>query len=124
MKILVIDDDRSLTDLLVAFFKKDGENAVPAYSASEGLAKTREFSPDVILLDIQLQEESGLKLIPELLMEKSSAVIIMLTGYPTIQSAVEAMSMGAVDYLEKPVDFVQLKNRVKIHATILPHKLA
>jgi two-component system response regulator RegA len=122
IKVLVVDDDRSLTDLLVAYFKKEGEAATAAYSAAEGLMKTREFQPDIILLDIQLHEESGLKLLPELLMERTTAVVIMLTAFPSIQSAVEAMSLGAVDYLEKPVDFTRLKNRIRAHFSLSPQK--
>jgi DNA-binding response OmpR family regulator len=122
MKILVIDDDPSFTGLVEAYLRKEGHQTVSAPTGAEGLEKTRSFQPDVILLDIVLQRESGLHLIPDLLMERAEAAVIMLTGYPSTQSVIEAMNQGAVHYLEKPVDFAKLGALLKSGLPALPSK--
>ena len=101
--ILVVDDDRIILDSLCEFLKLEGYVAVGAesYKQAVGLIQKQKFS--LVITDVNLPDSSGLELLNLVRKNYPQTVVIVITGYGTIESAVEAIKMGAYDYLTKPI---------------------
>lgn len=104
MNILVVDDDLSLTAILTRALERRGFSASSANTAEQALAAARERDFRRAILDLKLAESSGLHLLPELLALQPEMQVVMLTGYSSIATAVEAIKQGAHNYLCKPAD--------------------
>ena len=104
MLTLVIDDDPSFNAILVRTLERRGQPAVGALEAGQALALANEQRPGRVVLDLNLNGSSGLALIPELLRLDPDCRIVVLTGYASIATAVDAIKLGAVQYLAKPVE--------------------
>ena len=100
-KVLVIDDDESIVDLLRAYLAQEGFQVDVARDGVAGLAKTRQFQPDVVVLDIMLPGLDGLEVLRRLRSE-SSAYVVMLTAKAEEADKVVGLSVGADDYVTKP----------------------
>jgi two-component system response regulator RegA len=107
-RVLLIDDDEVFTRVLARALAARGFDVRVAANRADALAGAREHRPDHAVLDLKLGEESGLALIPELLDIRPELRILLLTGYASIATAVEAIKRGAWDYLAKPVDADQV----------------
>ncbi|MGC8119832.1 response regulator transcription factor [Marinobacter sp. VGCF2001] len=105
---LLIDDDAAFLEVLGRSLARQSIDCTPAHTRAEALTAgaTNQFNRCV--LDLNLAGESGLQLLPELLEQQASLEILVLTGYGSIATAVEAMRRGAVNYLCKPVTVSQL----------------
>jgi two-component system response regulator RegA len=101
--LLLIDDDEGFNYVLARALVRRGFNVSSAFTLEEGLYQAREASPHFVILDLNLNGQSGLDLIPALLNISPSAKILILTGYASISTAVKAVKLGAWDYLTKPV---------------------
>lgn len=102
--LLIVDDDATFVRVLARALGSRGFEAITATSADEARALTRRHQPRYCVLDLKLGEENGLRLIPELHALVPDMRILLLTGYASIATAVEAIKRGAHDYLAKPVD--------------------
>lgn len=102
--ILVIDDDATFNGVLTRALERRGHPTRGATSPSEALTLARESLPPRVVLDLNLGGSSGLALIPELLAINPDCRIVVLTGYASIATAVDAIKLGAVQYLAKPVE--------------------
>ena len=111
-KLLVVDDESSIRLSIKAVFSRTEVTVLGAETAEEGMRLTVEHSPDVILLDIKLGTDSGLDLFHELRRIDPRCLVIFITGFGTTDTAIEAMKLGAYDYLTKPLDANQLKRVV------------
>lgn len=108
-KILIIDDEKSILDLLKVVFKKEGYQVATVLSASKALELIKEENFDLVLSDIKLPEMNGLEIL-KLIKEKNPELpVVMMTAYGTIKQAVEALKAGALDYVLKPFDVEELK---------------
>ncbi|NKF52756.1 response regulator [Shewanella sp. WXL01] len=103
-KILIIEDDQSLANILSRRLARHDFESHPCTDASQGLLLARQLKPSHILLDMKLAEHNGLNLITPLRNLLPNSVIVLLTGYASIATAVEAIRLGADNYLAKPVD--------------------
>mgnify|MGYP000886376274 FL=1 len=101
---LIIDDDPSFNAILVRTMTRRGFPAQGALNVEAALSIARELRPQQIVLDLNLNGSSGLALIPELLAINPDCRIVVLTGYASIATAVDAVKLGAVQYLAKPVE--------------------
>lgn len=101
---LVIDDDITFNGVLVRALERRGIAARGATGADEALALATELLPERAILDLNLAGLSGLTLIPRLLAINPGMQIVILTGYASIATAVDAVKLGAVQYLAKPVE--------------------
>lgn len=108
-KILVIDDEKSILDLLTVVFKKEGYQVETSLSATEGLGLIDKQDFDLILCDIKLQHMNGMEILERVKAKKPDLPVIMITAYGTIKQAVEALKAGALDYVVKPFDMEELK---------------
>lgn len=101
-RLLVIDDDQVFTEVLARALAKRGLIVERAHQASQALELMDSFRPELATLDLKMAHESGLHLIPALLNKQESLKIVVLTGYSSIATAVQAMKLGATNYLCKP----------------------
>jgi len=109
-KILVVDDEPSILRLLEEALTQWGYQVKSAASGDEALAAIRGDLFDAVLTDIRMPEMSGLDLLREIKRHDDSIEVVMMTGYPTIVSAVEALKEGAYDYLSKPLILDELRH--------------
>lgn len=107
-RILLIDDDAIFVHVLTRALTARGFEVSGAQDGASALAACVEHKPKYAVLDLKLGSESGLVLIPQLLAAQPGLRILLLTGYASIATAVEAIKRGAHDYLAKPVDADQV----------------
>jgi DNA-binding NtrC family response regulator len=112
-KILIVDDDKDMRDILSNLISSDGYKAITASNGRKALIETRAHSPDLVLLDIRLPEIDGLKVLEEIKKMDKDIPIIMLTAYEDVKSAVQAMKSGAFDYITKPFDNEEMALNIK-----------
>ncbi|MBX3699798.1 MAG: response regulator transcription factor [Dokdonella sp.] len=106
--LLLIDDDAVFATVLARALSARGFAVAIAHDSASALAHARERAPAYAVLDLKLGAENGLTLIPDLLALQPNLRILLLTGYASIATAVEAIKRGAHDYLAKPVDADQV----------------
>jgi two-component system nitrogen regulation response regulator GlnG len=112
-RILVIDDDRSVRHLIAKAFDDTDVEVMPAASAEEGLRLLGEVQPDVVLLDILLPESSGLELFEQIRALDNKLPVIFITSLSSSETAIKAMTLGAFDYLVKPLDLARIRDLVR-----------
>lgn len=101
-RILLVDDDPAFTSVMSRGFARRGFETLTCASAAEALTACPQFQPSHILLDLNMPGTSGLVALPGLLAAAPRAQLVVLTGYSSIATAVEATKAGAVNYLCKP----------------------
>ncbi len=106
--LLVIDDEQSVRYSFRRVFEGDGVQVLAARTAAEGLEMIRQHGPEVVVLDIQLPDRSGLELFGDIQALDVKRPVIFITAHGTTDTAIEAMKAGAFDYLVKPVDLDRL----------------
>ncbi len=106
--LLLVEDMPSLQMVYEAVLRKAGFEVTSASTAEEGLAKFRAGRPDVVLLDLKLPDRCGLELMADLLTDNPDARVIVITANGSINKAVEAMRIGAFEFLVKPFDETRL----------------
>ena len=102
--LLLVDDDETFTRVMARAMSRRGLRVSIANSADEGLALAKEDLPDYAVLDLKMEGDSGLVLLPKLLELDAEMKVLILTGYSSITTAVEAIKRGACNYLCKPAD--------------------
>ena len=102
--LLIVEDDKSFLQRLARAMESRGFTVTTAESIAEGLARLETASPAFAVVDMRLADGNGLEVITALKRVRPDARAIILTGYGNIATAVNAVKMGAVDYLAKPVD--------------------
>jgi signal transduction histidine kinase/DNA-binding response OmpR family regulator len=112
-RILIVDDEKRMCESLSALLTNIGYSVDVADDGHLASDKIRSDDFDVILSDIRLPGKDGLELLREAKDQDPSSVVILMTAYASLETAVEAVSEGAYDYLMKPVDFAQLKLAVR-----------
>ena len=112
-KVLIVDDERSIVDILRYNLEKNDMTAVCAYDGAEGLRLARECDPDVILLDVMLPEMDGFEVCRTLRAEGNNVPIIMITAREEETDKVFGLELGADDYITKPFSMRELLARVR-----------
>lgn len=111
-RILIIDDESSIHNVLSAYLKAEGYEFRSAYNGPEGLEIARSFKPDIIVLDVMLPGMDGIELLAKLRRE-SNVYVIMLTARSEETDKIVGLSVGADDYLTKPFSPRELVARIK-----------
>lgn len=101
-KILLVDDDTTFTSVMTRGFERRGFGVCACNDPEQAVNTCSEFQPSHILLDLNMPSTSGLVLLPQLLEAAPGASLVVLTGYSSIATAVEATKLGAANYLCKP----------------------
>ncbi len=112
-RVLVIDDDRSVRHLIAKAFDDSDVEVVPAASAEEGMRLLSGTKPDVVLLDILLPETSGLDVFEGIRSTDAKLPVIFITSLSSSETAIKAMTLGAFDYLLKPLDLARIRDLVR-----------
>lgn len=107
--ILIIDDDQLLCHTVEDFFASEKVNVLIAHSGADGLSICSHNNIDIVLLDQKLPDTEGVLLCPHILEYNEHAKIIFITAYPSFENAVEALKIGAHDYLSKPFELEELR---------------
>jgi DNA-binding NtrC family response regulator len=107
--ILIIDDDKAISDSLVQSLTGSGYSAVCAYTGEQGLALVQHRQPHVALVDLKLPDINGIKLIKSIKSASPGTIIILISGYATIDAAAESIKSGADDFIAKPFNFGELE---------------
>jgi DNA-binding NtrC family response regulator len=108
-KILVVDDEPEIGWLFGRVLGDDGYHVLTAETGGEALAKIEKEQPDLIFLDVKLAGQDGIEVLRSIQRSGSKRLVIMLTGHAEVSTAVEAMKLGAYDYLIKPLPSDRLK---------------
>lgn len=111
-KILVVDDDITVCKSITASIQCEEYEVDSALSGEEALSKDREKPYDLVITDLMMPGISGLDLLQSLKAERPAVNVIMVTGYPTIKTAVQSVKLGAFDYIPKPFTPVELRSLV------------
>jgi DNA-binding NtrC family response regulator len=101
--LLLVDDDKSTLEALADVLRKSGYRTETAQSCSEGCQRIAEFPFDVVLCDLNLPDAEGFRLLEFAKERAPQTAVVLITGYGTIESAVEGIRLGAFDYLTKPL---------------------
>jgi nitrogen regulation protein NR(I) len=111
--LLIVDDEPSILHAFRRAFARASVDVLTAESAKEGLALAESGKPDVVILDIQLPDLTGLETLRRLRDKDARRPVIFITGNSTTDTAIEAMKLGAYEYLLKPLDLAQLRQVVE-----------
>lgn len=112
-QILVVDDDARLADNLVEYLTRLGYSAQAAYDGKEGLAMFERGDFTVVITDLMMPEMNGMAMLQAVRKLDQDALVIMLTGYGTIESAVNAIKSGAYDFITKPLKLEEIEITVQ-----------
>jgi two-component system, NtrC family, response regulator AtoC len=107
--ILIVDDERTLARAVKAYLAEYGYEAEVAHDAEQAVGMLETLRPDVVFSDVRLPGMSGIDLLRRVREFDPSISVVIMTAYGTIEGAVEAVKLGAFDYLKKPVDLEELK---------------
>ena len=108
-RLLVVDDEASMVDFLALLFRDDGYKVDTAGSVEEARRALAGQGFDLVLCDILMPDGSGLDLLKEIKASDPNAAVVMMTAYTSTRSAIEAMKLGAYDYISKPFDVDELR---------------
>jgi DNA-binding response OmpR family regulator len=111
-KILVVDDDRKIVELITLYLKKDGYQVLSAFNGQQAIELARRRQPDLIVLDLMLPQVDGLD-VCRVLRAESDVPIIMLTGRSTDEDKLAGLELGADDYVTKPFNPRELLARIR-----------
>ncbi len=121
-KILIVDDDKLVAWSLSQDLTSDGCDVAVTVNGESAVEAFRENAPDVVLLDLKLPDIDGLEVLKRLRKLTPEAIIIMMTAYATVQTAVQAVKMGATEFIKKPFTYDELK--VILERALQRHQLS
>ncbi|SDP46381.1 sigma-54-dependent transcriptional regulator [Desulforhopalus singaporensis] len=111
-RVLLVDDEQDFLKMLSDRLKMRGLKVNTVSSGEEAVSKVEEQDYDAVILDLSMPGIDGLETIRQIKTKNPDAEIIMLTGHGSIKSSVEALKLGATDYLQKPVDIKELLGKI------------
>jgi two-component system, NtrC family, response regulator AtoC len=120
-RIFVVDDDELISSMLTRVLKGDAYDVRATNSADGVVEKIRSWSPDIVLLDINLPERNGIDILKDIVESGLPAQVVMLTADDTAETAVKAMKLGSADYLTKPFNVDEVK--IVLHNILEREKL-
>ena len=112
-KVLIVDDEQDFLDALSERMRARDMEVTTSTSATDALKKAEKGSYDAIVLDLMMPEMDGLEALQEIKKNNPDLQVILLTGHATVEKGIEAMKLGATDFLEKPADLKTLTEKIK-----------
>mgnify|MGYP001791497441 FL=1 len=113
ISILIVDDEESVRDSLYSWFIEDGYRVACAENANKALSMLESDSFDIILADIKMPGMDGLEMLRRIKLLKSESIVIVMTAFATVDTAVQALKDGAFDYITKPFDPDDLSHLIR-----------
>src|ERR1700690_2883601 len=108
-KILVVDDQDMMRDSLVATLKREGHDVVACSEAQAAITRLSQGKFDLLITDLKMPKTSGIELLAEAKKLRPDLPVVLMTAFATVHTAVEAMKLGAYDYIQKPFDGEEIK---------------
>jgi DNA-binding NtrC family response regulator len=108
-QILVVDDEVAIREILTEFLSNHGYSVEGAETGAQALAKARSMRPQVILLDILMPGMNGIEALKRLRQESPGSAVIMISGHADTDLALQALDLGAYDFIQKPLDLKYLE---------------
>ena len=108
-RVVVIDDEVNAASALETLLREDGYEVAKANDGRSGLLLVEKQEPDVVLTDLRMPEMDGIELLSRIKQIRPETMVILMTAYGTVKTAVKAMKLGAEDYLPKPIDVEELE---------------
>jgi len=112
-KILIVDDEPSIVDIVEKYLKKKGYEVARADNGNDAFAVVKTGSIDLVISDIKMPGISGVELLQKIREYSSTMPVLLATGFPTIESAIEALKLGAYDYLTKPFRLEEIGEKIR-----------
>lgn len=112
-RILIVDDDASIRSTLSEYFESFGHNVVTAVDGEDALKKFAPGKFDCVISDLMMPKMDGLELLKLIKMQDCHSFFLMITGYPNIDNAVNAIKAGAYDYITKPFNMEDIRVKVE-----------
>ncbi len=112
-RVLLVDDEEQFLETMAERMRARGMEVTTATSAAEALKKVEEEHYDAIILDLQMPEIDGIETLGILKKKNPDIQVILLTGHATVEKGIEAMKLGATDFLEKPASMEVLTEKIK-----------
>jgi len=112
-KVLLVDDEQDFLDSLAERMRARGMDVSTATSAEEAIRKAEAESYDAIILDLMMPEMDGIEILKAIKQKRPDVGVILLTGYATLDKGIQAMKLGAMDFVEKPADLKILSEKIK-----------
>jgi DNA-binding NtrC family response regulator len=112
-KVLLVDDEKEFIDTLSERMETRGMNVSTTVSPKHALEMVDAESFDAVVLDLKMPEMDGLEVLKKIKEKNPDIQVILLTGHATVQKGIEAMKLGAMDLIEKPVDIATLTEKIK-----------
>jgi len=108
-RLVVIDDEVNAAAALETLLRDDGYEVARAHDARQGLLLIEQTAPEVVLTDLRMPGMDGLELLAKIKQARPDTMVVLMTAYGTVKTAVKAMKLGAEDYLSKPIDIEELE---------------
>jgi DNA-binding NtrC family response regulator len=112
-RILIVDDDESIRSLLVDFFRSLNYDVLVSPDGTDALRNLRRYEVDCIISDLVMPDMDGIELLKKVRAENSQIPFVIITGYPTFDTAIEAIKQGAQDYIAKPFQLDDVRFKVE-----------
>jgi len=112
-KVLIVDDDKAFLQILSERMQNRGMEVSTAESAAEALKMLEKESYDAVLLDLMMPEMGGIEALQIMRKKQPEIQVIFVTGHPSVSKGVEAMKLGAMDFIPKPVDMSELTEKIQ-----------
>lgn len=112
-KVLLVDDDQAFLAILSERMRNRGMSVTSVSSATAALQMLEQDTYDAVLLDLMMPEMGGIEALQHMISLRPELQVIFLTGHPSVSIGVEAMKLGAVDFIPKPVDISELIEKIK-----------
>jgi DNA-binding NtrC family response regulator len=116
-KVLLVDDEEKFLEMMAERMRARGMQVSTAVSAAEAILLAETESFDAIILDLKMPEMDGLEVLKILKKKRPDSQVILLTGHASVEKGIEAMKLGATDFLEKPADLNELAQKIKAAQT-------
>ena len=112
-KIVIIDDEPAMVEVIVTLCREKGHQVFPFNSAPKAVEQLDSIAPQVVIADIKMETMTGFDVLRHVREHHRQTAVILITAYGTVETAVEAMKMGAYDYVTKPFEIDELQLTVQ-----------
>lgn len=112
-QILIVDDEDNIREVLATYLQGLNYNVLTAHDGQDALAKYKKGDFDLIISDLLMPNIDGLELLKRVREKDKDVIFLMITGYPSIETAVDAIKKGAYDYITKPFHMEDVKLRIE-----------
>ncbi|MFP4159978.1 MAG: response regulator [Desulfobacterales bacterium] len=112
--IMVLDDVEDAGAMIKRILERKGHSVAVFTEEQDAIDHVKKHKADIAILDIKLKKMSGVEVLKQIRQARPEIEVLMLTGYPTLETAREAMSHGAREYLVKPIDKNELEEKIQV----------